>query len=496
MAENENGLPKVPQGASVPPPLPGDQSQATRESLFKNFYQHTGLSKRALAFGIGAVLVFFAFIFIGLANRGQQAVDPNAVSEDDEEKVQTAKHIDGLDFQGSGTIKEKMPVTLPDPDEAVVSAKNDEPEPVKPPEPVKEKPAMLAGPAPVSEDLPEPPQNQQPSPAEQMRMQYAQQIAQSRMSQFQASLQGKMSVSTGDMAKAYDPNDPDSIDAEKARVQREIARNEQRYNDLTAQRDGGAQNTGGTGMLDVSDYQGPSYPGDGPQGGGPGRRSTLKDYSGYGGRDWNLKASLENPTTDYSIRAGTVLPAVLISGINSDLPGQITAQVSQNVYDTATGKYLLVPQGTRLVGTYGSDVRYGQERVMIAWNRLVYPDNRVLDLGSMPGADMAGYAGFTDQVNNHWWKLIANAFLMSGVVAAVSVSVNNDNNSASDSNKSSMSDEMRVSLASQFGEVIGQVIQRNLTVSPTLEIRPGYRFNVTVTKDMEFERPYKIFDYK
>jgi type IV secretion system protein VirB10 len=105
-------------------------------------------------------------------------------------------------------------------------------------------------------------------------------------------------------------------------------------------------------------------------------------------------------------------------GINSDLPGQIMAQVAQNVYDTPTGKHLLIPQGSRLVGSYSSDVAYGQSRVLVAWQRIVFPDGKAMDIGTMPGADSAGYAGFNDQVNNHYLRLFGSAFLMSGVTPA------------------------------------------------------------------------------
>ena len=196
------------------------------------------------------------------------------------------------------------------------------------------------------------------------------------------------------------------------------------------------------------------------------------------------------------MRAGTVIPATLISGINSDLPGQIIGQVSQNVYDSATGKYLLVPQGTRLIGAYGTQVAYGQERVLVAWQRLVYPDGKALDIGGMPGTDMAGYSGFSDLVDNHWWKLISSAFLMSGIVATVSVATDDDDDSSNDDDDStSMNDEMMRAMATQFGNVIAQVIQRNLNISPTIEIRPGYKFNVMTTRDMNFAGPYQEFDY-
>jgi len=150
------------------------------------------------------------------------------------------------------------------------------------------------------------------------------------------------------------------------------------------------------------------------------------DYSVFDktGQDdrWQSKERPQAPRSAFELRAGFIIPATMISGINSDLPGQLMAQVSQNVFDTATGRHLLVPQGTRLVGSYSSDVIYGQSRILIAWQRLVFPDGRALDLGSMPGADNAGYSGFNDKVNNHYLRLFGNALLMSGITAGVSLS--------------------------------------------------------------------------
>lgn len=105
---------------------------------------------------------------------------------------------------------------------------------------------------------------------------------------------------------------------------------------------------------------------------------------------WSLDSQVEAPASPYMIRAGFVIPAIMISGINSDLPGQVMAQVSQNVWDTATGRFLLIPQGTRLIGAYSSDVAYGQERVLMAWQRLIFPDGKTFDIRAMPGADSAG----------------------------------------------------------------------------------------------------------
>lgn len=207
---------------------------------------------------------------------------------------------------------------------------------------------------------------------------------------------------------------------------------------------------------------------------------------------WRLDSQPEAPRSPYELRAGFVVPATLISGINSDLPGQIMAQVAQNVYDTATGKHLLIPQGSRLVGSYSSDVAYGQRRVLVAWQRIVFPDGKAMDIDTMPGADSAGYAGFNDQVNNHYLRVFGSAFLMSGVVAAVSLSQNNGN---SPDNQQRASDALSEALGQVLGNTIAQMISKNLNIAPTLEIRPGYRFNVIVTKDMTFSKPYQSFDY-
>lgn len=208
---------------------------------------------------------------------------------------------------------------------------------------------------------------------------------------------------------------------------------------------------------------------------------------------WRLDSAPEAPRSPFELRAGYVVPATLVSGINSDLPGQIMAQVSQGVYDTPTGKYLLIPQGSRLVGSYSSDVAYGQSRVLVAWQRIIFPDGKAMDIGSMAGADSAGYSGFSDQVNNHYLRVFGSAFLMSGIVAGISLS--QDRNSDSYNDRQTASSAMSEALGQQLGQVTAQMIAKNLNIAPTLEIRPGYRFNVMVTKDMTFSKPYQAFDY-
>ena len=210
---------------------------------------------------------------------------------------------------------------------------------------------------------------------------------------------------------------------------------------------------------------------------------------------WKLDAKPEAPRSPYELRAGFVVPATLISGINSGLPGQIMAQVSQDVFDTATGKWKLIPQGARLVGRYSSEVAYGQSRVLIAWQRIVFPDGKAMDIGSMPGADSAGYAGFNDQVNNHYVRLFASAFLMSGVTAGIALSQNQNQTAQSFPTRQTTSGAISEALGQQLGLVTAQLISKNMSIAPTLEIRPGYRFNVIVTKDMTFSKPYQAFDY-
>lgn len=204
------------------------------------------------------------------------------------------------------------------------------------------------------------------------------------------------------------------------------------------------------------------------------------------GAKWTLNNQVE-PAQPYMLRTGFVIPATLISGINSDLPGQIIAQVSQNVYDTATGRYLLIPLGTRLIGSYSSDVAYGQKRVLVTWNRLIFPRGEALDIGSMPGSDSGGMAGFKDKVNNHYLRTFGSALLMSGVVAGISLT---QDDSGSESDRQRASDELSRALGQQIGQTAMLMLQKNMNIAPTLEIRPGYRLNVMVIKDVTLPGPY------
>ena len=190
------------------------------------------------------------------------------------------------------------------------------------------------------------------------------------------------------------------------------------------------------------------------------------------------------------LKTGTVIPGVMVTGINSDLPGNMIAQVSQHVWDTATGRNLLIPQGTKIHGIYDSRIVYGQERVLIAWNRLIFPDGSSISLGAMPGADMGGMAGLHDQVNNHYLRIFGSALMMSLVSGGMAYAMDGVNDSTETNNGTRMSDEMTAALAQQLGQTTTTLLQRNLSIKPTLEIRPGYQFNIVVTKDIVFREPY------
>lgn len=207
---------------------------------------------------------------------------------------------------------------------------------------------------------------------------------------------------------------------------------------------------------------------------------------------WLLDSDLEAPRTVYEVRAGSVIPATMISGINSDLPGQIVAQVSQDVFDTPTGRHRLLPQGSKLVGRYSNNVVMGQSRVLVAWQRIVFPDGKAIDIGAMEGTDSAGYAGFGDQVDRHYVRLFGSAILMSAIASGLTSSrVDPGNDPFGSSNAASLSQ----SLAQQIGEVASKMIEKNMSIAPTLNVRPGYRFNVMAVKDLTFQKPYRSFDY-
>lgn len=197
-----------------------------------------------------------------------------------------------------------------------------------------------------------------------------------------------------------------------------------------------------------------------------------------------LEYTRDIPLSPYELNVGTIIPAVLISGMNSDIPGALIAQVSQNVYDSATGKYLLIPHGSKLYGVYDSNVSFGQSRGVSAWTRINFPDGTRLNLAGMGGMDVEGYSGFEDQVDNHFWKIFGNAALLGLISGATQAGV-----SDSDQEKNSNS-AIADGVTQQFAQTGSTLIQKNLDVQPTIKIRPGYKFNIMVKKDIMLT-PYK-----
>lgn len=193
-----------------------------------------------------------------------------------------------------------------------------------------------------------------------------------------------------------------------------------------------------------------------------------------------LTRGREAPLSDLELKVGTVIPATLISGINSDLPGQVIAQVNQNVYDSATHSTVLLPQGSKLYGVYDSRIAYGQDRLLMAWTRVNFPDGTTLELQGMGGTDAGGYAGFADQVNHHYFKIFGNAFLLGLISGATQAGVSNSNNG----DNLTTGESVNNGVVQQFSTVGTSLIQKNLDVQPTIKIRNGYKFNVMLNKDV------------
>lgn len=186
----------------------------------------------------------------------------------------------------------------------------------------------------------------------------------------------------------------------------------------------------------------------------------------------------------YELKRGSVIPAILITGINSDLPGRISAQVSQNVYDSATGHHLLIPQGTKLFGRYDSNVSFGQSRVLVVWTDIIFPNGSTLQIGGMAGTDAEGYGGFRDRVDRRWFQTFGSAALVAMIGTGIDMAIPQDRNSFA--SPSAAEGAARRNFAETFGRLADRTTQRNMDVQPTLRIRPGYRFNVLVDQDIVF----------
>jgi type IV secretory pathway VirB10-like protein len=192
---------------------------------------------------------------------------------------------------------------------------------------------------------------------------------------------------------------------------------------------------------------------------------------------------LKAPASPFVIQAGTIIPGALLTGIRSDLPGDITAQVTEHVYDSPSGRTLLIPQGSRLIGAYDSQIAFGQSRVLLVWTRLILPDGKSVSLDRQKGADVAGYSGLEDDVDNHWGSLVKAAAVSTLLSIGSQIAIGNNDNQ--------LQQAVAQGAALGFNQIGRQIIGRSLTIQPTLTVRPGFPVRVMINRDLILE-PYKV----
>lgn len=243
----------------------------------------------------------------------------------------------------------------------------------------------------------------------------------------------------------------------------------------------------------------------------PGARGGLTpaaaqpDPQGAYGPNGGAQAQYHPPAPPFTVMAGSVIPATLITGITSDAPAQALAQVAENVYDSATGRYLLIPQGSRVIGDYSTSVRYGQQRIAISWRRLILPDTASIDLPSVPATDAAGYGGLADQVNNHYLKQFGTAAVISLIDAGQMVgqmgmyggSYGFGMPYGAGGYNMSSTEMMGLMGGSAVGQQLGQTaqssLQQGMNIPPTINIRPGYILNIELTTDVTLPGPFGAY---
>lgn len=275
------------------------------------------------------------------------------------------------------------------------------------------------------------------------------------------------------------PQDPRLAAAEQARQRMAQERESARTSTVFASE----SNAAGTGAPTVPTAPNASEPA-GPEGAAnatpsPDEQSEKRAFLKAGADRTTVSSErIVAPASPYALQAGSVIPAALITGIRSDLPGQITAQVTQNVYDSPTGRILLIPQGSRLIGEYDSAVSAGQNRVLLAWDRLILPGGRSILLDRQPGADASGMAGLQDRTNYHWGNML-KAAMVSTLLGVGTQLVANGNDD--------LTRALRYGTQDTINQTGQQLVQRQVQIPPTMTVRPGYPLNVIVTRDLVLE---------
>lgn len=214
------------------------------------------------------------------------------------------------------------------------------------------------------------------------------------------------------------------------------------------------------------------------------KREHLEFYNQGANENTESIYKIEKLKNPYTVLAGTIIPGVLINGMNSDLPGTILAQVSKDVYDTVTGEYLLIPKGTKIIGIYDTDTAFAQTRGAVIWQRLVLPNGDSMVLPNFAGIDKEGYAGFKDKKRSHYARVVWSSLLGAAAIGGLAAAA--DDNSDKNTFRENAAQEME----SNMSNVVNRIVDRNLNIAPTIIIRPGYKFNIIVDKDLIL-RPYE-----
>lgn len=209
----------------------------------------------------------------------------------------------------------------------------------------------------------------------------------------------------------------------------------------------------------------------------PNNQQRKLDFIGQSasGGIYNAHA-LQTPASPHQVMAGSVIAASLLTGLNSDLPGMVVAQVTENVFDSVTGRSLLIPQGSRLIGSYDSVVAFGQSRALLVWQRIILPDGSSIQIDNLPATDAAGYAGLSDKVDYHTWRLLKGVALSTLLGVGTELSIGND--------ESDLVRALRQSTQQSANQAGQQIVSKNLNIQPTITIRPGWPLRVIVHKDL------------
>ena len=216
---------------------------------------------------------------------------------------------------------------------------------------------------------------------------------------------------------------------------------------------------------------------------------TLSRYDVFERDSFTLDNEVVKPKTPFALMQGTVIPAILSTGINSELPGQITAMVTRDIKDSIKGKFLLIPRGSKLLGQYGATAAFGSQRLFLGFNRIIFPNGHSINIGSMPGLSSDGFAGFDADVDNHLFRIISNCFFLSSITTAASSVQQSYRNSAG---VQSLYTTQARELSSDVSEALSRIIERNINLAPTLKVQPGYKFTISLTKDIFFKEPYGV----